>query len=121
MFHFILDAGLARGNKRWLGIGCGKINDAFVARLEEIRAAADSTISQPPAAVPEGPSGYHRITLHSRLRPTLMDLTPITCAIARRGSTRYLSFVQYFFETGKGNNKTRGNPIAEFRFLKFEI
>src|SRR5262249_15832597 len=27
-FHFVLDAGLARGNKRRLGIGCGKSDEA---------------------------------------------------------------------------------------------
>ena len=33
VFHFILDAGLARGNKRWLGIGCGKIDEPRFRRL----------------------------------------------------------------------------------------
>ena len=27
VFHFVLDAGLARGNERRLGIGCGKIDE----------------------------------------------------------------------------------------------
>ena len=27
VLHFVLDAGLARGNERRLGIGCGKINE----------------------------------------------------------------------------------------------